>query len=248
MGPSRAYVVLVAKRPMLQKIEERPKIPERVTEHLLQSISKKTIKIGDELPPEKDLAELLGVSRGSLRESLAIMEFLGIIENRKKRRIVVRDHVRAENLFSLIRISDKKELIYDLIEFRKVFEALCVELACLRATSEELRAIKTGITRLENERDYDIILKGNQTFHIRIARATHNSVLALIEELLMHVFHSFRKRVTYSRARKRQVWEEHLKLYEAIFDRDVTRAKKLMLRHLLHGEKEIKGSHPQGDD
>jgi GntR family transcriptional repressor for pyruvate dehydrogenase complex len=233
---------------MLQKIEESPKIPERVTENLLTSISKKTIKIGEELPPEKDLAELLGVSRGSLRESLAIMEFLGIIENKKKRRIVVRDHVRAENLFSLISISDKKELIYDLIEFRKVFEPLCVELACLRATNEELIAIEEGITQLENERDYTMILKGNQAFHIGIARATHNSVLALIEELLMHVFDSFRKRVTYSGKRKRQVWEEHLKLYKAVFARDVTRAKKLMLGHLLHGEKEIRGSHAQRAD
>lgn len=235
-------------KPILQKIEETRKIPERVTENLLQSISKKAIKIGEELPPEKDLSELLGVSRGSLRESLAIMEFLGIIENKKKRRIVVRDHVRAENLFSLIRISDKKELIYDLIEFRKVFEALCVELACLRATNEELGDIKGGIRRLEKERDYDMVLKGNQTFHINIAKATHNSVLALIEEMLMHVFDSFRKRVTYSSERERQVREEHLKIYKAVFDRDVTRARKLMLRHLLNGEKEIKGSNPQRDE
>jgi GntR family transcriptional repressor for pyruvate dehydrogenase complex len=232
------------RRPILQKIEESRKIPEKVTENLLQSISKKTLKIGEELPPEKELAELLGVSRGSLRESLAIMEFLGIIENKKKRRIVVRDHVRAENLFSLIRISKKKELIYDLIEFRKVFEPFCVELACLRATNEELRDMEEGIARLEKEQDYDMILKGNETFHIGIARATHNSVLALIEELLMHVVDSFRKRVPYSSERKRQVCEEHQKLYKAISDRDGTRAKKLVLKHLLNGEKEIRGSNP----
>lgn len=228
------------KRPMLEKIEESPKIPERVTENLMQSISKKTIKIGEQLPPEKDLAELLGVSRGSLRESLAIMEFLGIVKNKKKRRIVVRDRVRAENLFSLISISDKKELIYDLIEFRKVFEPLCAEFACLRATGNELIAIKEGIMRLEHERDSDMILKGNQAFHIGIAMATHNSVLALIQELLMHVVDSFRKSRPYSRERSRQVYEEHLKLYEALSGRDVTRAKKLMLRHILDSEKEIK--------
>ena len=183
-----------------------------------------------------------------MRESLAIMEFLGIIENKKKKRIVVRDYVRAENLFSLIRISDKKELIYDLIEFRKVFEAFCVELACLRATGEELRAMKEGMARLDKEQDYDMILKGNETFHIGIARATHNSVLALIQELLMHIVDSFRKRMPYSSKRKKQVCEEHLKLYKAISDRDVAHAKKLMLMHLLNGEKEIKGFDPQEDD
>ena len=230
---------------MLQKIEANRKIPERVTESLLQSISKKRIKIGEELPPEKDLAELLDVSRGSLRESLAIMEFLGIIENRKKRRIVVRDQLRAENLLSLIKISDKKELIYDLIEFGKVFRTLCVKLACLRATNKELNEIEKGIIRLEKEQDYDAIIKANQDFHINIAKATHNPFIALIEELLMHVMDSFRKRVKLSERRKRQILEEHMKIFKAISDKDVAHARKFMIEHLINAEREIKLSDSQ---
>jgi len=233
---------------MLQKIEVNRKIPEKVTESLLESISKKRIKIGEELPPEKELAELLDVSRGSLRESLAIMEFLGIIENRKKKRIVVRDQLRAENLFSLIKISDKKELIYDLIEFSKIFTTLCVKLACLRATNKELSEIEKGIIRLEKEQDYDAIIKANHNFHINIAKATHNPLIVLIEELLMHVMDSFRKRVKLSDERKRRILEEHMKIYKAVSEKDVTRAGKFMIEHLVNAEKEIKRSDSQKDN
>lgn len=74
----------------LNKIQNS-KISELVLQTIFDSISEGKIKLGEELPPERDLSEMLGISRGSLRESLAILEFLGIIENRGNRKVVVRD-------------------------------------------------------------------------------------------------------------------------------------------------------------
>ena len=226
---------------MIEKIKMGPKIPEMVTERLLDSIFKKTLKIGQELPSEKELCELLGVSRGSLRESLAIMEFLGIIENERKKRIVVRDQVRAEKVLSLIKISNKSELIYDFIELRKVLEPFSVELAIMRAKADELKELEMAIFELQEEKDARVI-KANQRFHIGIAKATHNALLALTEELLMHILDSFRQRVWFSLERKKQVIEEHRNIYEAICKKDVSRARDCMLEHLGQVEKAIKDS------
>jgi GntR family transcriptional repressor for pyruvate dehydrogenase complex len=216
---------------MIDRVEAGPKMPEVITRHLLQSIFKKKIKVGEKLPSEKDLCEMIGVSRGSLRESLAIMEFMGIIENKRKKRIVVRDQLRAERVLSLIKISDKPELIYDFIEIRKALEIFNVELATMRATPQDLREIGDAIEELRGYKD-KISIKANQRFHIGIAKATHNALLALIEELLMHVLDSFRQRVRFSPERKEQVIGEHEKIFKAVCEKDAQRAKALMLEHL----------------
>ena len=76
----------------LQKIQyDAPKIPELVMQALIEAIESGHIRVGEELPSERDLAETLGVGRGSLRECLAILEFLGAIQIRSNRKVVVRD-------------------------------------------------------------------------------------------------------------------------------------------------------------
>ena len=61
-----------------EKIQNNgPKVPELVMDSLLKAMEAGTIRVGEELPPERDLAEALGISRNSLRECLAIMNFMG---------------------------------------------------------------------------------------------------------------------------------------------------------------------------
>lgn len=216
---------------MIDRVEAGPKMPEVITKNLLQSIFTKEIKVGEELPSEKDLCEMIGVSRGSLRESLAIMEFMGIIESKKNKRIVVRDQFRAERVLSLIKISDKPELIYDYIEIRKTLEIYNVELVIMRATTEDLREIGDAIKELSGYNN-DISIVDNQRFHMGIAKGTHNALLALIEELLMCVLDSFRERVKILPGREEQIIEEHKQIFKALCDKDAPKAKVLMLEHL----------------
>lgn len=66
----------------LDKIQNTsPKIPELIMQSLIGAIEAGHIHVGEELPSERELAESLGVGRGSLRECLAILEFLGAIES-----------------------------------------------------------------------------------------------------------------------------------------------------------------------
>ena len=58
---------------------------------LLTAIERGEIKLNEELPAERELSVALGVGRGSLRESLAVLEFLGVIASRGNRKVVVKD-------------------------------------------------------------------------------------------------------------------------------------------------------------
>ena len=90
----------------LQKIQyDAPKIPELVMQALIEAIESGHIRVGEDLPSERDLAETLGVGRGSLRECLAILEFLGAIQIRSNRKVVVRDADYIQKAISFVRIS-----------------------------------------------------------------------------------------------------------------------------------------------
>ena len=66
----------------LSKINyDSPKLPQLVAQTLINAIESGQIQVGQELPSERDMAEMLGVSRGPLRECLAILEFLGAIQS-----------------------------------------------------------------------------------------------------------------------------------------------------------------------
>ena len=62
-----------------------PTVPELVLDSLLGAIEAGRLQLGSELPPERELAEALGISRNSLRECLSILNFMGIVENRGNR-------------------------------------------------------------------------------------------------------------------------------------------------------------------
>ena len=82
-----------------------PTIPELVLDSLLQAIESGRIQVGRVLPPERDLAEALGISRNSLRECLSILNFMGIVENRGNRKVLVKNADYFRKARSLLELS-----------------------------------------------------------------------------------------------------------------------------------------------
>ena len=105
----------------LEKIQNvSPKIPELVMQALINAIESGQIRVGEDLPSERDLAERLGIGRGSLRECLAILEFLGAIEANGNRKRVARDADFIRQAISFVRVSNQLDAREDFNEFRRV--------------------------------------------------------------------------------------------------------------------------------
>lgn len=99
---------------MIEKIQySPPKISTLVMQEMISAIKDGRIQIGEKLPSERKLAEMLGISRPPLRESLAVLEFLGVIERRGHRKLVVCD---AEY------IQDVNTIVQSLKKIRKSLE------------------------------------------------------------------------------------------------------------------------------
>ncbi len=206
-----------------------PKIPELVMKSLLSAIDSGNIKLNEELPPERELAALLSVGRGSLRECLAILEFLGIIESNGKRKVVVKTSEYIQQAIAFIRLSERSETMDDFIEFRRTIEVSIVQYACERATDEDIAALEESVELFERD-------PGNHNadveFHTKLANASHNVMFAAVLALLNGMIADLRIRFFALPQYHTLTLESHRRIFKAVANRDKEAAKKEMSSHL----------------
>ena len=108
----------------IEKIQQNiaPRVPELIMQALVKAIEDGHIRVGEDMPSERDLAEMLGVGRGSLRECLAILEFLGAIDGRGNRKVLLRDADYIQKARSWIECSNEMGGTEPFNEFRRVIE------------------------------------------------------------------------------------------------------------------------------
>ena len=131
-------------------------------------------------PSERELAEHFGVSRGQIREALAILEAMRIVERRAKSGIYIdtkQASVEAMALFARAGLPLDPIQIYETVELRKIHEIKAAELACSRATEENFERLRE-ILKASEERIAagEGLAKEDREFHLEIVRATKNSV------------------------------------------------------------------------
>ena len=213
-----------------EKIQNNgPKVPELVMDSLLKAMEAGTIRVGEELPPERDLAEALGISRNSLRECLAILNFMGIVENRGNRKILVKYADRFRKARSLIELSYSQDTFEDFMEFRRTNEREIARLACRRATDEDLERLRNSVERLESDAsDFEADVE----FHVNLAYASHNTIFAAMLNYVNSLILELRMRFFEREEYHGKTAEAHRRIYEAVLARDEELAAYEMGRHL----------------
>ena len=213
-----------------EKIQNNgPKVPELVMDSLLKAMEAGTIRVGEELPPERDLAEALGISRNSLRECLAIMSFMGIVENRGNRKILVKNADRFRKARSLIDLSYSQDTFEDFMEFRRTNEREIARLACIRATEEDLERLRNSVEWLEADAtDFE----ADVDFHVNLAYASHNTIFAAMLNYVNSLILELRMRFFEREEYHGKTAEAHRRIYEAVKARDEELAVYEMGRHL----------------
>lgn len=213
------------------------KLPELVINSFFKAIDKGDIKIGEVLASERELSEQLEISRGSLREGLSILEFLGVISNKGNRKVLERDYQSIEAILKLLKLRDKKNIIYDFIEFREFIELKNIELACARATDEDIKLLGNEVEQLKTNKDAP---KVDYNFHAKIAEMSKNEFLISITDLLFNLINDLRPKLIDYPGRKPYIEEECYKIYQAIKERNAEKAKEAMKEHLFFIESTLK--------
>lgn len=218
------------------------KISSQIAEQIRSSILAGEFSPGDKLPPERELAEMFGVSRPSVREALNILASSGLVMSYQGGGTVVMSLMEnpAGNALSDL-IKGEQERALDVIEVRKCMEAWTSYYAAKRALPEDLRRLEMIVTEMEQNLEG---MKPSQdldaNFHIIIAQATHNIVWLHLMQSIFDAMKEFQRgvwRAVYlTEEDHRQLFQHHRAVYEAIRDRDAERARDEMLTHLTFAE------------
>jgi len=216
----------------LQAVEPR-RLYRQIADQIATLIRRGEYKPGDRLPPERDLAVRLGVSRPSLREALIALEVEGYVEVRIGSGVYVADAQKEARRQVLPPDSGP----FELIDARRLIESECAALAAKHATAAQLRQMKSALASMSRDRKKHVVpLDGDHVFHLRIAEASGNSALALVVRtlwaqrtgpLFLRLEHHFDTPALWSAA-----IDEHQAVLDAIEARDPAAARAAMRRHL----------------
>ena len=170
---------------------------EEIADQIRGMVAAGRLRPGDRLPPERELAATFRVSRNTLREALRALELAGMIESRKG--ATGGAFVRSGN--PQVVVGGMRDLYHlgaitpeHLTEARIWFSDMVVRVVCERATEADFDALQANIdamARADAAGDFDERQRLNREFHLVLARATRNPIVAITMEGVMAVLGQF---------------------------------------------------------
>jgi GntR family uxuAB operon transcriptional repressor len=219
----------------------RPKrLYQKIGMVLLNQIESGAYHLGDRLPPERDIAEELDVSRSVVREAIIMLELQGLVEVRKGSGVyVIKLPVAKEEDNALVvdsRYSDVGP--FELLQARQVLESQIVSFAALNVTKNDIAKLRQSLDKeresLETGKvDYD----GDRLFHLTIAEASQNSVLS---DIILDLWQRREESSMWQQLHTRIVnddyrykWlDDHERILLALQRRDPDGAREAMWQHI----------------
>src|SRR5437763_4544758 len=155
----------------------RPRLYEQVVERLREHIADSGLDLGDRLPPERELAERLGVSRASVKQAIVVLEVQGIVEVRHGGGTYLRRRqLDTEPVEELVA---RKRRLPDVLEAREALEVKLAELAAMRRSDADLAEIDAALADMHAEVEAgELGTEGDRRFTAAVSSAAHNVLLA----------------------------------------------------------------------
>lgn len=217
---------------------EAQRLPAAAARQIELLILRGVLRPGTRLPPERELAERMGVSRPSLREALAELHEAGLVDARPGAGVFVAEVLGSAFSPALIRLfGAHDEAVFDFIAFRRDLEGLAAERAARHAGAADLAVIRAAFERMEA----GIARRGDgaaldAAFHLAILEAAHNVVLL---HVMRSIYDLLREGVFYNRqimfarrTTRAALLEQHRGILTALEARDPAGARAAVEAHM----------------
>lgn len=212
----------------------RSRIYEHIVEQIQALISDGALTAGDQLPPERVLAETFQVSRTSVREALRALEMSGFIEGRQGGGTFVRTPTTAELVQPLATalLAGKREL-ENILEVREMIEPALARKAAQRATPEEIAELEAILERqAEKVRRGESYPEEDAAFHDLIAVSADNPVVLRLLNVVMDLLRDLRAGYLQGGDRPPRSLEGHRAILDAVRKHDGEAAFQATLAHI----------------
>jgi GntR family transcriptional regulator, transcriptional repressor for pyruvate dehydrogenase complex len=214
---------------------------ELVFAYLRNRIMSGDLAVGSRLPPERELAAQLDISRPILREALRALSMIGVVDIRHGAGTVVRrPDASALGHFFTFAMAHEVPVAEEVMEGRIAVECQAGRLACARATTTDIDSLRTALEEIEKTvNDPQTGAAADHAFHLALVAAAHAPVLsamyAALAELLFRT-HVYRRRtVPLTDEFLTYLVEDHRRILVSLADRDVESLDAVLRRHFAIG-------------
>jgi len=223
------------------KSEKNGTTAEEVVTRLREMIQSGELSAGDRLPPERDLAKILGVSRPTLRAGIRSLTTVGILQSKQGAGTFVAQvedsptlDTSALRLLSALHGFTSDEMF----EARLALEMSIAALAAERADSEQMAQLAEEIAGMYASLDRpEQYLVHDMQFHQTIAAASGNRILTALMNMVAAILFDYRSKTVKRATDLKDSAEQHHNIYRAIREHDPEQARQTMRRHLIRTQK-----------
>lgn len=221
----------------------RSRVYEDIVRQIQDLIADRHLQPGDRLSGERELAEVLSVSRQSVREALRVLDYIGVVEVRPGEGTFVATTPPTPLDPSLYSLFSERKFLLDLIEARRILEEGIVHLAARRATRDDLDAIEEFLKTRETElADGKHDVESDLAFHAMLAETTDNPVMLSAIRHLNEMWLQSREKTGRRPTSPQKALRFHNQILQAVRRRQPTAARRILRRHLDDMRTEIIGS------
>lgn len=225
--------------------EKNEKTYKKIVLQIQQLIREGSLAPGDQLLPERQLAETLNVSRNCVREALSVLEMMGLIEVTPGEGAYVKKASLESIIEPLATVlwKDIEGMNY-LFEVRQIIEVNAVGLAAKRADDADLYRIREDALQVMRDVEAGVPADESDTnFHLHLVAASKNPILSelafMLTALMKESYGPYRREMLSSPRLASEFSRQHIEIYEAIKERNTEKARTLIHEHLELAEKEL---------
>ncbi|HEY7494394.1 MAG TPA: FadR/GntR family transcriptional regulator [Candidatus Tectomicrobia bacterium] len=221
---------------------KRIRIYETIVAQLSQLIQAGVLRPGERLPPERELATRLQVSRASVREALRSLELQGLLSSRQGSGTFIAAVSQDELLRAFARLTEEGQTLREIFELRFLLEPPIAARAARRATPPDIARLEATLKTQEQQIHLGQSgVEADVTFHAALAQATHNGALLRLGASLMEVLAPSRDTHLQTPERSRLSLLSHRRILEAIRAGSTAQARKAMEDHVVHVDRVLFG-------
>jgi GntR family transcriptional repressor for pyruvate dehydrogenase complex len=225
----------------MYKVVRSSRLYEQIVQQVEESIRKGAMKPGDQLPPERELAQQFGVSRTAVREAVKALREKGHVEAYPGRGTFITDgtsHAIKQSLDRMIRIGQPEGSGF-LAEVREILEPEIASLAAVRADAQGIAAMREPITVMDEARkDSDAFIEADLDFHLALAEAAANPLILSLIDSIVGLLREQRMRIFLVEGGPERGQYHHKRILEAIEHHDPVGAREAMKAHLRQVRKD----------
>jgi GntR family transcriptional regulator, transcriptional repressor for pyruvate dehydrogenase complex len=220
---------------MWEPIIQHGSLSDRIAAQVERLISDERLKPGDQLPSERDMAHLLGVSRPSLREAVRILEVRGRLVVKHGQGVFIQAPRSERELRAAL--GDTELSLKELYAMREVLEVPAAAWAAENITAEQLHEVRAALDKVRAAGeaptvDYDELRQLDADFHLAIAVAAGNRFLKQTSSVLHNMVVSGMETTLQIPGRIEIAREDHERIYTALAEHDVAGARRAARAHI----------------